>query len=153
MELRKMRLGGRDSSARRNKDAGLRRHRGQGEVCKDLGVHAIMKVTHAPLRFLDRGAVVRASFPFVDGADSKVRPAVVIGKSGRQVCLMQLTTSKRTSFETDVDLLDLAAAGLHRATTARRARLATVDYLSVIEVLGHLSARDEHRVLASPSAA
>ena len=98
-----------------------------------------MWVTSVAHRFLSPGVVVRAYFPYAEGTDGKYRPAVVVAKHGQVVTLIALTTSRRATEASDVSVLDLEDAGLHKATRARTARPECVDRAKVIQVLGRLA--------------
>jgi hypothetical protein len=137
------------------RNVGVRRHRGvQHTEQRDVErSHEVMRVTSVAHRFLSPGVVVRAYFPFADGTDGKYRPAIVVGKQGQVVTLIALSTSQRAVDASDVSVLDLEEAGLHKATRARTARPECVDRAKVIQVLGRLSARDFTRILLVRSAA
>jgi hypothetical protein len=138
----------RQDRVRRN--SGVRRHRIAASVTVDLGLHGIMKVTTAPQQFLQPGCVVRVHFPFAECDNSKVRPAIVLSKAGQRVSLVEVTSSPRAFARTDIEVLDLLKAGLHKPSKARTGRIVTVDRYAVIEVLGRLSHRDAARILPSP---
>lgn len=142
-------------SRKDRRDVGVRRHRDvQYAEQRDVErCHEVMWVTSVAHRFLSPGVVVRAYFPYAEGTDGKYRPAVVVAKHGQVVTLIALTTSRRATEASDVSVLDLEDAGLHKATRARTARPECVDRAKVIQVLGRLSARDFTRILLVRSAA
>lgn len=133
---------------RRNRNVGVRRHRGArfAEV-GPLKSHRIMEVTTVAYRFLKPGRVVRAEIPFREGGGSKVRPAVVVAVNGHSITVIPLTTSPKARFSTDIPVVDLRAAGLHRETKARTGCLVVIDRSMAIEELGFLSDRDRVSIL------
>jgi hypothetical protein len=139
---------------RSKRDVGLRRHRSVRSEQRDVErTHEVMRVTSVAHKFLSPGVVVRALFPYAEGDEGKYRPAVVVAKHGQVVSLIALTTSRRATHSSDVSVLDLDEAGLHKATRARTAHAEWVDRAKVIKVLGRLSNRDFTRILVMRSAA
>lgn len=108
-------------------------------------------VEQVALNRLHSGVVVWAHVPFSERDDEKTRPAVVVGRKGRMVELLPVTTSL-TRFRRPhqyVEVQDLDAAGLTRASGVQR-RPVTVDRIEIVSVVGELSEPDLLAVLGSP---
>jgi len=97
--------------------------------------------------------LVLVPFPFTDRANAKRRPALVLSNgvfqtdSGHLICAM-VTSAKRSSWGSDVDLTDWAQAGLPVASTVRM-KLFTLDQRIILRPLGQLTSRDAERVAKS----
>lgn len=139
------------TSAKRGRTAnvGLRRHRTAVRHPErgTITMHSIMKVECVAQRFLAAGSVVLAEVPFADGTGRKWRPAVVVRVVGHVVTLIACTSSAGARATSDVDISNLAAAGLARATKARTGRYVEVDRTRIVKVSGHLSDFDARRIL------
>lgn len=96
-------------------------------------------------------AVVRVPFPFTDRLASKRRPALVLSDHARfsapagHAVMTMITSAGNPSWPLDVEIADLAAAGLPVPSKVRF-KLFTLDLRLVRGELGRLSADDEHRV-------
>ncbi len=96
---------------------------------------------------LHPGMVVWAHVPFEDADGYKTRPAVVVGRRGRDVVLLPCTTSSRRHQRPGyVEIRHWEAAGLPRPTGVRRASL-TVDYLEIVSIVGNLADEDAAALL------
>lgn len=134
---------------RRTKDVGVRRHRvGSPDAPREVvRAHSISRVGCVAQRFLCRGTVVLAEIPYADGTGRKWRPAVVVEVSGHVVTLLPCTTSRAARQDTDVAIVDLDVAGLHKHTVVRTGRSVAVDRTVVAQVYGHLSLSDADRLI------
>lgn len=95
--------------------------------------------------------VVQVAFPYVETAQQKIRPAVVVTtptfhECGVTWCLM-ITSAKHRPWSGDVEIIDLAAAGLVKPCVVRTAKIATVP-ISATRSLGFLDVETRHRVAA-----
>lgn len=95
--------------------------------------------------------VVQVVFPSVEIAQQKVRPAVVITtptfhECGVAWCLM-ITSAKHRPWPGDIEIIDLAAAGLVKPCVVRTAKIATVP-ISAMQSLGFLDVETRHQVAA-----
>lgn len=94
--------------------------------------------------------LVLVPFPFTDRTTSKRRPALVLSSeaylsdSGQLICAM-VTTAKRSSWKSDVELKDWKQAGLPVASKVRM-KLFTLDHRMILKQLGHLSEPDAGRI-------
>lgn len=95
--------------------------------------------------------VVRVPFPFTDRAAQKNRPALVLSDraafntpAGHSAMAM-ITSAVHARWPLDVEIADLAAAGLP-APSLVRFKLFTIDHRLVRGVLGHLSDKDAGKV-------
>ena len=95
--------------------------------------------------------VVRVPFPFTDRNAEKHRPALVLSDdsgfndpAGHSVMAM-ITSAVHAPWPLDVEISDLAAAGLSVASIIRF-KLFTLDHRLVHGTLGHLGDQDQARV-------
>ena len=89
------------------------------------------------------GIVVRVPFPFVDSAQSRYRPALVLSseefnRKHAHVVLAMITSAKHSRWPSDVPISDLASAGLG-APSVIRFKVFTLDARLVTGSLGRLS--------------
>ena len=78
--------------------------------------------------------------PFTDLSSRKVRPAVVIGRSGTDLFLVPISSQlSNTSFA----LKEWRAAGLN-APCGVKTQIATVEERLVVKIVGTLTAADRH---------
>ena len=85
-----------------------------------------------------RNDVVLLPIPFTDLTSRKVRPAIIIGRSGVDLFLVPISS---VLSNTDFPLKDWRAAGLNVASGIK-AQLATVEEKLVVKVVGQISAND-----------
>jgi mRNA interferase MazF len=85
-----------------------------------------------------RNDAVLLPIPFTDLTSRKVRPAIVIGRSGADLFLVPISS---VLSNTDFPLKEWRAAGLNVACGAK-AQLATVEAGLVVKIVGKLSATD-----------
>ena len=95
--------------------------------------------------------VIQVGFPYVETAEQKVRPAVVITSSafhgcGLAWCLM-ITSARHRAWSGDVEIEDLAAAGLVKPCVVRTAKIATVP-IGATRSLGYLDPLTRGKVVA-----
>ena len=89
--------------------------------------------------------VVVVPFPFSERSGSRRRPALVLSKpslnkAGHTIMAM-ITTSSRNPWPGDVEIADLAAAGL-RVECRVRLKLFTLDNRLILKTIGRLSPAD-----------
>jgi mRNA interferase MazF len=98
--------------------------------------------------------VVRVPFPFTDRQSEKNRPALVLSHSGAfnaaagHSVMAMITSATHAPWPLDVEILDLAAAGLRSASIVRF-KLFTLDHRLVRGPLGSLADDDRVRVTAA----
>lgn len=113
-------------------------------------------VTPVAMTRLDKGAVVWAHVPYVDGTGEKTRPAVVCSRSHRDVALLPVTTTRTRFRHPDhyVEILDLEDAGITRESAVALQRV-SVDRIDILDITGRLSTADSLRVfgIEQPSVA
>lgn len=85
--------------------------------------------------------VVQVGFPYVETTAQKIRPAVVVTtasfhQNGVAWCLM-ITSAQHRPWPGDVEIEDLAAAGLIKPCVVRTAKIATVP-IGATRSLGRL---------------
>jgi PemK-like, MazF-like toxin of type II toxin-antitoxin system len=85
-----------------------------------------------------RNEVVLLPIPFTDLKSRKVRPAIVIGRSGADIFLVPISSQLSN---TDFTLKEWRAAGLNVACGVK-AQIATVEERLVIKTVGCLSPAD-----------
>ena len=81
-----------------------------------------------------RNDVVLLPIPFTDLTSRKVRPAIVIGRSGADVFLVPISS---VLANTDFPLVEWRAAGLN-VPSGVKAQLATVEERLVVKIVGKL---------------
>ena len=89
-----------------------------------------------------RNDVVLLPIPFTDLTSRKVRPAVVIGRSGPDLFLVPISSQLPN---TDFPLPDWRAAGLN-VPCGVKAQIATVEERLVVQTVGSLSPADRTRL-------
>jgi mRNA interferase MazF len=85
-----------------------------------------------------RNDVVLLPIPFTDLTSRKVRPAIIIGRSGADLFLVPITSQL---FNTDFVLKEWRAAGLN-VPSGVKTQIATVDEKLVVKIVGVLTAAD-----------
>lgn len=85
-----------------------------------------------------RNEVVLLPIPFTDLTSRKVRPAIVIGRSGADLFLVPISS---VLSNTDFPLSEWRAAGLN-VSCGVKAQLATVEERLVVKTVGVLAAAD-----------
>jgi mRNA interferase MazF len=85
-----------------------------------------------------RNDVVLLPIPFTDLTSRKVRPAIIIGRSGADLFLVPISS---VLFNTDFPIKEWRAAGLN-VPSGVKAQLATVEEKLVVKIVGKLSATD-----------
>src|SRR5262245_7781457 len=91
------------------------------------------------------GDICLMEVPFTDGAETKVRPVLVLATQGSDLVIAPLTTRPpRSAF--DVELSHWFASGLQRRSTVRCARLSSLSRRLVFAILGHTIRDDWRRV-------
>jgi len=96
---------------------------------------------------MKRGTVVLAPFPFTDLSGQKVRPGVVVSRTGRpgsDAILAFISTHRGQSLlPTDLPILDshadFAATGLKASSIVKLDKLVTLDVAILLGELGDLS--------------
>ncbi|MFP4209078.1 MAG: type II toxin-antitoxin system PemK/MazF family toxin [Wenzhouxiangella sp.] len=98
----------------------------------------------------DPHSVVKVPFPFTDRHAQKQRPALILStgdfgkRSGHSVMAM-ITSAKHSAWPLDIEITDLAAAGLPSPCLVRM-KLFTLDHRLVLGQIGRLSAQDRQSV-------
>jgi mRNA interferase MazF len=85
-----------------------------------------------------RNDVVLLPIPFTDLTSRKVRPAIIVGRSGADLFLVPLSS---VLSNTDFPLKDWQAAGLN-VPSGVKAQLATVDAQLVVKIVGTIAEMD-----------
>ena len=85
-----------------------------------------------------RNDVVLLPIPFTDLTSRKVRPAIVVGRSGSDLFLVPVSSRLAN---TDFQLKDWRAAGLNVACGVK-AQIATVEERLILKIVGKLTDAD-----------
>ena len=85
-----------------------------------------------------RNEVVVLPIPFTDLTSRKVRPAIIIGRSGADLFLVPISS---VLANTDFPLKEWRAAGLN-VPSGVKAQLATIEERLVVKIVGQLAAAD-----------
>lgn len=94
------------------------------------------------------GEVLLLSFPFVNSAGSKRRPALVLIDTGDEDIIVARITSQAAQTELDVKLAEWQQAGLLRPSIVRIHKIATLEKRLVERQLGMLTPNDWKKVKA-----
>ncbi len=92
------------------------------------------------------GDVVLLDFPFVSGASTKRRPALVLLDIGDADIVAARVTSQAAHDSFDVELSDWKAAGLMLPSIVRIHKLATLEKALIVRGIGALSNNDWAKV-------
>ena len=97
-----------------------------------------------------RGDVVKVPFPYTDRATRQSRPALVASTGSLEethglLCVVMITSAENRGWPGDVDVSNLAAAGLPVASVIRTAKVATIEAGDATR-LGKVSAATLKRV-------
>jgi mRNA interferase MazF len=96
-----------------------------------------------------RWDIISVPFPFVEGHATKRRPALVVSTDtfhrAHRACFGAMITTARHMRDVrpdDIEITDLASAGLPRRCVIRLARLATFEWSEQIRCAGSLHLQD-----------
>ncbi len=108
-------------------------------------------MTTTPIATYKAFDVVVVPFPFVDSAQVKKRPALVLSSDlvfNRKInhsVMAMITSTKNTIWPCDMLIKDLAPTGLS-ATSLVRMKLFTLDHRFVVAKIGHLAKSDQAQI-------
>ena len=91
---------------------------------------------------MKQGDLVLVPFPFTDLTGNKVRPALVLVTTSRDVTLAFITTQIQWQEPTDLLLMPNGSNGLKKASLVRLSKLATIDSELVQGRLGEIAMSD-----------
>ncbi len=102
-----------------------------------------MPTSEPPGTFLP-GDVVKVPFPYTDRSTRQRRPALIVSSPDLQrrhglSWLLMITSAANRGWEGDVEIVDLAEAGLPAPSVVRCAKIATIDSHDA-EYLGRIGA-------------
>ena len=88
--------------------------------------------TSDPSRLFTPGDVVKVPFSYPDRAARQRRPALIVSSAALQrehglSWVLMITSAANRGWEGDVEILDLARAGLPAPSVIRSAKIATID--------------------------
>jgi len=100
-----------------------------------------------------RWDIVAVAFPFVEGTDSKRRPALIVSSEKLHAeqgvyWIAMITTAKSGGRRDDVQISDRENVGLPEDCVVRLARLATVSDSLIARRIGELKPKDRNAVSA-----
>src|SRR5262245_38530509 len=107
-----------------------------------------------PTKTYDAYDIVVVPFPFIDKAETKKRPAIVLSSApafnnGSGACVLAMITSAiHSPWPCDVEINDLKAAGLPTKSIIRM-KLFTLDQRLIIKHIGVLSKKDQKALSSS----
>jgi mRNA interferase MazF len=101
----------------------------------------------------DRWDIVAIEFPFLEGTDSKRRPALIVSSDRlrldhRQYWVAMITTAKANRLADDIEITNWQRAGLSQQCVIRVSRIATVGEDRIARRIGDISPKDRTAVLA-----
>lgn len=92
--------------------------------------------------------IVVVPFPFVDSSTAKKRPAIVLSsnkpfnkEAGHSIMAM-ITSARNNPWPCDIEISDLASAGLSKASIIRM-KFFTIDHKLILDSIGTLSSKDQ----------
>lgn len=88
---------------------------------------------------MKKGSIVLIPFPFTDLKGSKIRPAVVLNKSGLDVTICFITSELKWKTEHDIFVFPSDDNGLKVPSLIRISKIATIDSGLALGELGELS--------------
>jgi mRNA interferase MazF len=88
---------------------------------------------------MKKGSVILIPFPFTDLQGSKIRPAVVLNKSERDVTICFITSELKWKTEQDISIFPSENNGLKVPSLIRISKIATIDSALILGELGELS--------------
>ncbi len=101
----------------------------------------------------ERWDVIAVPFPFIEGYDTKRRPALVVSTDdfhgAHDACFAAMITTARNMRDVrgdDVEIVDVTSAGLAQPCVVRLARLATFEAGDQIRRIGTLGQRERRAV-------
>lgn len=95
------------------------------------------------------GDIVLIDFPFTVGTRFKLRPALVLLDARDADILVARITSHTATTPYEVSLTNWRQAGLNAPSTVRLQKLATLEKILVVRMLGRLEPGDHQRVSAA----
>lgn len=100
-----------------------------------------------------RWDVVALDFPFLEGSDSKRRPALIVSsdrlrKDFGLYWIVMITTAKPGTRPDDIAIVDRERAGLPQDCVIRVSRIAVVAESQVTRRLGDITTKDRNAVAA-----
>ena len=99
----------------------------------------------------ERWDVVAVTFPYLEGTDSKRRPALIVSsdrlaKEQGLYWIAMITTAKAGQRPDDIAISDLTSAGLPQACVIRVARIAAVSDAQIARRLGNIPTKERNTV-------
>ena len=88
---------------------------------------------------MKKGSVILIPFPFTDLSGSKIRPAVVLNNSGSDVTISFISSQLKWKTDCDIFVLPSANNGLKAPSLIRVGKIATIDSVLALGLLGELS--------------
>jgi mRNA interferase MazF len=89
-----------------------------------------------------KGDIVLITFPFTDLSGNKLRPAVVLADTNRDLTVCFVTTQIGWQEPTDVSLSPTQSNGLKKQSLIRTSKIATLDRSLAKGLIGRLSANE-----------
>lgn len=80
----------------------------------------------------EQGDVIKVPFPYTDRPTRQSRPALVIASDGLErshglLWVMMITSAENRGWQGDVEVADIALAGLPAPSVVRTAKIATIE--------------------------
>jgi mRNA interferase MazF len=95
------------------------------------------------------GDVLLVDFPFVQGGQGKMRPAVVVADTGDSDVILARVTTQNYHSSFDVQLTEWKSAGLLAPSVLRLHKLATINKSLIQRRLGSLADADRNHAEAA----
>jgi mRNA interferase MazF len=94
------------------------------------------------------GDIVLTAFPYAGGAQSKVRPALVLLDMGDADLLVARVTTQPHGTPYDVTLTGWRQAGLRAPSVVRLHKIATLEKTLIVQTLGRIGHGDRPKISA-----
>jgi mRNA interferase MazF len=87
---------------------------------------------------MNKGDLILIPFPFTDLTGNKLRPAVILIGSSKDITVCFITTQLKWKEHTDIELLPSKVNGIKKHSLIRVSKIATIDKSLVLGKLGEL---------------
>ncbi|MEA5141388.1 type II toxin-antitoxin system PemK/MazF family toxin [Arcicella rigui] len=87
---------------------------------------------------MNKGDLILIPFPFTDLTGNKLRPAVILVDSSKDITVCFITTQLKWKEDTDIELFPSKVNGIKKHSLIRLSKIATIDKSLALGKLGEL---------------
>lgn len=87
---------------------------------------------------MNKGDLILIPFPFTDLTGNKLRPAVILVDSSKDITVCFITTQLKWKEHTDIELFPSKVNGIKKHSLIRLSKIATIDKSLALGKLGEL---------------